>query len=399
MVSIPESSPRLPLTQRQREAAAAADLLAVLCAITTDGPIEPAKAERLRDWLFTHSSADLPAGANLTEIVVRILANGARRESDTIELYLAIERVLPVTERGFVREIQAMAEEAAEPVRDSGDQRITKASTGLRDWRLDPMTDPQRNFIKGLGGSIAASATKGEAALLIDQLLRKKPISSRQQVILQFWNRQPATDEGPREVAEWQERFYTEDPDRKAAWELFRQETMDNSQPGDPFQVPVGVGPTYLARVKPGRAESAAGSRPDSSGSNMHWLLWLAAAGAVAAIWFLVSRPQPKVVAPINPTVAPVAPPATIVTPSAPKADMLPEFGPMADLKSYARSMQFTGLLKVGGEHVVMINGARCRVGAKLGPAGDYTITEINPTSRSVVLTDRKGNAVRRLIE
>ncbi len=131
----------------------------------------------------------------------------------------------------------------------------------------------------------------------------------------------------------------------------------------------------------------------------MRWFYWVAATGAVAAILFFVSRPEPKVAAPIRQTVMPVVSPAATTTPQAPKAKPAPEDGAMAELKAYARSMRFTALLTVGGEHVVMINGSRYRMGAKLGPAGDYTLTEINPTSRSVVLTDGKGNSVRRLIE
>jgi hypothetical protein len=391
MSSDSESSRRLSIAQRQLEAAAGADLLDLLGLITADGKIELADVQRLRDWLFAHAGANLPAITRLTGIVVRLLENGVITESDKTGLYLAIERVLPVTAEGIAR-----------ARRDSADG---PAGQDEGAWREGPLSEAQRKYLQALGGKIADPATQGEAAEVIDQLLRQKPISSRQQMVLRFWNQEPGRDDGPREVADWQERFYAEDPDRRAAWELFEQGAEDNGLPEDPLRVPLGVGPTYLARIKAGGTQTVPDSGPGSTGfkfdpasRGVRWLIWGLAAGVIATICFFVFRPRPTVPAPSRAIEPHVAPPVVVAIP-APRTDPAAADASMAKLRLFARAMNFTGLLTISGERVVLINGGRFRVGDKIGPTGEYSVIEINLANRSVVLGDKKGNSVRRMIE
>ena len=406
MTSNSESARQLSPTKRQLEEAAGADLLNLLCAIPPGARSDPAEVQRLRDWLFAHADGDLPAVTRLMEIIVRIMEAGVITEPEGTELAIAIERVLPLTQQGV--------------------ERQGAAGDAPRAWREEPMSELQRKFIQSLGAEIAAGATQGEAARLIDQSLRKLPLTNRQQMVLRFWNNVPNPGDGPREVADWQERFYSEDPDRKAAWELYKQESDERRVQGDPLRVPTGAGRTYLARVKAGGKRAVAQPGPNSDAFRSHeakqdwrWLVWTVTAVGVAAIWFLLLRPPPKAAAPkpapvnkepvvVTPPPRPEAPAPRPVVPNTkppaaiveiPRTDATPPNGSIADLKTFARSINFTALLTVGGEQVAMINGQRFRTGDKIGPAGEYTVTEINPVRRSVILKDQWGNAVRRMIE
>jgi hypothetical protein len=276
---------RSSLTKRQLAEKGGAELLQILSAIGEDGKISDDEVAGLRAWLFEHRHLDIPAISLLSETVDRILADFFVTEEERLELLYAIERVLPVTERTMVRkarlaesksasqdekgltlqDLKKIARRTAEEQNDAA--KDTEAEPEPYDWRNDPATDRQRDYAKVLGGRLPKNATKGEASVLIDSLLGKNPPSNRQQMVLRFWGRKLQCGDGPREIWEWQDAFYTEDPDRKRAWELYKEEAGDDGRQGDPQRIPFGVGPGYLARIKQGGNAAVARLRPPVTGT------------------------------------------------------------------------------------------------------------------------------------
>lgn len=253
---------RLSLTKKQLEEEVGASLLKLLEKIVSDGVLSDTEIEELSEWLLKNQSQDLPAIGHLLDVVKDIVADGKIADSERIDLFLGIEKVLPVTARRTAKaareEAQAkMESEYPPPIGREElkamavfDERPISKRSGS--WRTDPMTDAQASFVRSMGGTIHMGASKGEASDLIESLLGNKPITSRQQMVMRFWARDRNVGEGPREISEWMDEFYREDSDRKLAWDLFKNESEDNGLQGDPNRVPLGVGPDYLARIKSG---------------------------------------------------------------------------------------------------------------------------------------------------
>jgi hypothetical protein len=79
------------------------------------------------------------------------------------------------------------------------------------------------------------------------------PPSPRQKMVAKFWN-VPVQHTGT-EQCEWTDKFYAEDEDYLAAWELWKKEHPTENLTDDPTVVPSGIGPEYLQRVKELRLE------------------------------------------------------------------------------------------------------------------------------------------------
>lgn len=137
------------------------------------------------------------------------------------------------------------------------------------DWRVErashlyaqesPASENQKIFIERLGGTLRKGATEAEASELIDRLMKNDwrmrrlesipyPPSYRQRMVFRFWNVAMLISKA--EAIEWQDKFYGDDPDRKAAWELWKKENREANYSNDPDQVPCGVGNEYLKRIK-----------------------------------------------------------------------------------------------------------------------------------------------------
>jgi hypothetical protein len=301
---------RSSLTKRQLAEKGGAELLQILCAIGEDGKVTDDEIVDFKAWLNEHRHSDIPAISTLSETVDRILADCMVTEDERLELILAIERVLPVAERRMVRKARL-----GEPTSASPDDRVltlqdlkeTSRRTAKEqkeaaeddetgpepyDWRIDPATDRQRDYIKALGGRLPINATKGEASNLIESLLGNKPPTNRQLMVLRFWGLKRQSGEGPREIGEWQNTFYIEDPDRKRAWELYKEEAEDDGRQGDPQGVPFGVGPKYLARIKQGGTAAVARLRTSATGRRNTGGRWWVVITALSVVVVLIVLAQ-----------------------------------------------------------------------------------------------------------
>lgn len=307
---------RVSLTKRQLAEEQGSNLLSILCEVTADGKLSDEEVSNLGDWLLKNKTLEYPAVGLLLEVLARVLADGAVSDEERLELHLAIEKTLPVTERAHAKQKRAdQAAAEAPPFRDTRREGgITRSDieSGVIEmdvsfareeapWRSDPATDAQRKFLRSLGGTLRSGASKGEASDTIDSLLGNKPLSNRQLMVLRFWNRSRVEGEDKRAIIDWLDQFYSEDPDRKRAWELYKEEAEDDGLQGDAERVPLGIGPEYLARVKNGgpdaiprfrrgtaRTKVSKDSNHASSGRNIGtWLVMLAL--VIALIIKLVS--------------------------------------------------------------------------------------------------------------
>jgi len=111
-------------------------------------------------------------------------------------------------------------------------------------------TERQLQYIRDLGGNPPAGITHADAAGMIKQLLARQQPTPRQMMVLRFWNKTDLMQSTKDEVAAWLGQFYNEDPRRKEAWEIFKQENEEDGSQHDPSSVPIGVGESYLNRVR-----------------------------------------------------------------------------------------------------------------------------------------------------
>jgi hypothetical protein len=254
-------SRRLSLTKKQLQQESGEALLSLLTEIVSDGKISEDEVRRLHDWTKNAQESDMPAVGFLRDAIEAAVADGSLSDADRLDIHLAIERVLPVTNRTLSKETRENAEAAALPppkiTREDlqklkVEPEVVETAPRRLSWRDDAVTKPQRDFLKSLGGVITPGMTKGEASDLIEVLLGNKPITPRQQMVMRFWGRERQPGEGPREISEWMDSFYSENPDRKKAWTLFKDECEDDGLQGDPMRVPFGTGPRYLERIQRG---------------------------------------------------------------------------------------------------------------------------------------------------
>jgi len=126
-------------------------LLKLLSDIVRDGLVTEEGVRRLNAWLGGKADSDIPAVKFLWEVSDRILRMGHMTTAKVFEMQFAIERALPKSIRGDVKERRQEA------------------------WLHSPLkpkaTEAQLEYIRGLGGTPTPGLNIAEASLLIDQLL------------------------------------------------------------------------------------------------------------------------------------------------------------------------------------------------------------------------------------
>ena len=222
---------RVNLTKTEAATFVGTKLIKALETILADGTITEREVLQLKDWLARATKqGDFPSLRFLTEEVEAIVEDGKITQEETWQLAEAALRVLPPDIR---KDYKAKVNE----IRDS------------------MPTEKQVKFIHDLGGTVPPNASKMQASELIDELLSSRP-TFRQQMVLKFWGRKDLITAGVDGVSRWMDEFYEEDPDRLAAWELWKKETP-NSQVRDGTmldKIEQGVGAKFLARVKQTKA-------------------------------------------------------------------------------------------------------------------------------------------------
>ena len=218
---------RVSVTKKEAATEVGTKLIKALETILADGQISEKEVFQLKDWLGrAMKREEFPSLLFLAEEVEAIIEDGKITQEETWQLADAALRVLPPDIR---KEYKAKVNQ----IRDN------------------MPTDKQVKFIRDLGGTLPPNASKMDASELIDELLATRP-SFRQRMVIKFWGRDDLISAGGDSVSAWMDQFYEQDPDRLAAWELWKRETP-NSQGRDGSildQIESGIGPRFLARVK-----------------------------------------------------------------------------------------------------------------------------------------------------
>jgi hypothetical protein len=115
MVDVSPEGPkrRLSITKLQRRTAAGAELISLCQTITEDGRLADEEIAALHEWVEDNSSSDLPAREFLLTTVRRIIEDGKVTEDERVELFRAIEIVLPPDIRELVHGNRRSTEVAA----------------------------------------------------------------------------------------------------------------------------------------------------------------------------------------------------------------------------------------------------------------------------------------------
>jgi hypothetical protein len=299
---------RITLTRAQCEIPIVQELISLLIEIKKDGFVNDHGACRLIEWLEAKYDPDIPAFYFLLDTARMALAQGALSPKTAsemkiaIELQVAIERVLPnhirepiVAKRieveeqlrnnlpaseGLLDRIRELggkppkgitAAEAYELKEKLYHQPTEKQLDYIRALGVNPppdltrytaidlidkllhstkATERQFQYIRDLGGNPPTGLNHADAGEMIKQLLARQQPTPRQMMILRFWNKTDLMQSSKDEVAAWLEQFYNEDPRRKEAWENFKKENGDDGSQHDPAWVPIGVGESYLVKLR-----------------------------------------------------------------------------------------------------------------------------------------------------
>lgn len=312
---------RITLTKAHVASEQGQKLIQLVLEIGLDGELSDVELGQLSEWLKS-APQEIPAIRHLHELVEDALNDGVVSDEERKILHKQIERVLPATERERLtiarknfqekrkaeqRDREQKEKEAYEKLR--AEERAERDRERARQWQVsNSPSEAQLRYIQGLGGSLPAEATKHDASILIDRLLRSNgSISPRQHMVLRFWKVTPDPNWGKAQVSVWMDEWYQGDTDRQLAWELFKEHTGDTGTSRDLQRVPLGAGYAYLRKVKGGVSTP----NTDSSTLSRFWLITAAAVGLVV-VGIVIFRKEPVAApTPVTASVAAVQPGTT----------------------------------------------------------------------------------------
>jgi hypothetical protein len=263
---IPKASPgRATFTKAQCQMQVVQDLIRLLCDIDERGSNCTDGVRALNAWLKKAPYSDIGA-VNFLLSATNDFLEGGQMPQEIYTMQTAIERVLPKNIRdGIIQRRQKAWHES--PASENQVSYILslggKATVGMTRQEASQLiehltqftaTEKQLDFIRSLGGTPPTGISKSEASSLIERLLAEEHMQERrptprQLMVLRFWNRMDLQDSSKYEISAWQDRFYSENPLRKTAWERFKLEQGDDGSQSDPSRVPLGIGETYLRKA------------------------------------------------------------------------------------------------------------------------------------------------------
>lgn len=164
--------------------------------LLADGKIDASEAAALKQWLDACSDSDLPALNYIREEVHRYTIDGEILPWELGRLQLALERILPVSDRAIAKAARKKAEaemEASEAAESEASREAKRQNLEKRRSRPtdDVATEAQMKFIEDLGGTISVNATKHEASELIGRLLAERDASESPPPLLPRSSKKP----------------------------------------------------------------------------------------------------------------------------------------------------------------------------------------------------------------
>lgn len=228
---------RITMTKAQAESADGQRLIEALIELCKDGCVTRDEIIALKALLAGLRSS-IPAIPYLLALVRECLADEALNEFELYQLKKAFERVVP---KGVRAKITDHLREIGLPSpRDKDDEEPA--------WHRDTATPAQLSYIVNLGGDPSSVTSKGDAAALIDALLERRPPTPRQQMLIRFFDQPHLAAMTKEEVSVWLNGWFSEDPRREMAWDLFKRETGHDAWSVDASQVPIGAYRRYMRK-------------------------------------------------------------------------------------------------------------------------------------------------------
>jgi hypothetical protein len=225
---------RITLTKSQAESSVGTQLIDLILSMCHDGELDITEIETLHMFLRRNESASINAIAFLRSITREVVSDGAIDQFEAYKLKQAFERVVPKEARGVV---STHLESIGLPGTGDDDPRS---------WTRHEATAKQLDYIAALGGTATPRMTKGEASVMIDELLERRPPTPRQMMLLRFFDRLDLTGRTKEEISAWIDELYYKTPAAERAWDKFKLATKHDPHGQDPTVVPIGACSQYM---------------------------------------------------------------------------------------------------------------------------------------------------------
>ena len=170
---------RVTLTAKQAAEGFGKALCEVANNLLADGKLTKEEVAAMSQWLDTCEDPGLSAFTYLREEMQRYAADGIIHAWELGRLQMALERILPASDRAIAKEARKKAETEA-AARDEAATESERESERLNFEKRQAVqksekpTEAQLKFIADLGGSLPLNATKQNASELIGQLLAER---------------------------------------------------------------------------------------------------------------------------------------------------------------------------------------------------------------------------------
>ena len=174
-----ENRKRVTLTSKEAANGFGRALCEIANNLLADGKLDASEATALQQWLDACGEVDLPALNYVREEVERYAKDGTILPWELGRLQLALERILPASDRAIAKAARMEAEAKLEAIEAAESEESREAKRQSLERLRAPqseegMTKAQAKFIEDLGGSISINASKHEASELIGSLLAER---------------------------------------------------------------------------------------------------------------------------------------------------------------------------------------------------------------------------------
>ena len=127
---------RISISSAEAQEGAAADLVALLQSVTSDGRISNDEIRALHRWIRENQDCGLPSLQLLKDTIESICADGRVSDEERVELATVIERVLPPDLRAIAKQRRRL-ESLAQRERERAEQQAAAAQAALRTPSFD----------------------------------------------------------------------------------------------------------------------------------------------------------------------------------------------------------------------------------------------------------------------
>ena len=132
---------RMSISKADLQSGAAAELVSLIEDITADGKVTEEEVRTLHEWLADRDLSEMPGIVFLRGVMEAVLEDGHIDDSERIEIYKAVEKVLPIELRR-----QAKERRAAALVADKLEAKKAKEENRLKEWEDQRKSRPIASF-------------------------------------------------------------------------------------------------------------------------------------------------------------------------------------------------------------------------------------------------------------